>query len=237
MHGTIMYLPTRKPTEHELQECDRYELTLSISWEPSSIGIEPHDISELTFECNPLELMEDFASRIVSSLHGRSGLKARDRDHHEADVIAHARGITRESFSLGQGTKRTAITADDLAARWYIGKEMAARTLNATTQEGMRFVDGPLERHLKTSQAHLRFPTLYTRMYSDTLFRGTKSVRGFTCAQLFTDGHGFSRIYQMRSKADAYHALMQFIHEAGVPKDLLTDGALEEMHGEWGCIV
>jgi hypothetical protein len=93
----------------------------------------------------------------------------------------------------------------------------------------MRFVEGPLERCLKTSQAHLRFPTLYTRMYSDSLFGNVKSVRGFTCAQLFTDGHGFSRVYPMKSKADAHHSLMQFIHEVGIPKDLLTDGALEEM--------
>ncbi len=41
----------------------------------------------------------------------------------------------------------------------------------------------------------------------------------------------------MKSKSDAHHALMQFIHEVGVPKDLLSEGALEEMRGEWGRIV
>jgi len=69
------------------------------------------------------------------------------------------------------------------------------------------------------------------------MFGSIKSVRGYTCAQLFTDGHGFSRVYPMKSKGDAHHALMQFIHEVGIPKDLLTDGALEEMRGEWGRIV
>jgi len=126
---------------------------------------------------------------------------------------------------------------EELASRWFMGTETAARTLNATTQEGMRFVQGPLERHLKTNQAHMRLPTLNTRMYSDSLFGNVKSVRGFTCAQLFTYGHGFSRVYPMKSKADAHHALMHFIHEVGAPKDLLTDGAQEEMRGEWGCIV
>jgi hypothetical protein len=33
------------------------------------------------------------------------------------------------------------------------------------------------------------------------------------------------------------HALMHFIHDIGVPKDLLTDRAPEEMRGEWGQIV
>jgi hypothetical protein len=41
----------------------------------------------------------------------------------------------------------------------------------------------------------------------------------------------------MRSKADAHHALMQFIHEVGVLKNLLMDQVQEEMRGEWGHIV
>lgn len=59
-------------------------------------------------------------------------------------------------------------------------------------------------------------------------------MRGYTCAQIFTDGHGFVRVYPVKSKSKAHHALMHFIHDVGVPKDLLIDHALEEMHGEWG---
>jgi len=98
-------------------------------------------------------------------------------------------------------------------------------------------VDGPIERRLKTSQAHLRFPTLIITLYSDTLFSHVRSVRGYTCAQIFTDGHGFVRVHPIKKKSEAHHALMRFIHEVRVPKNLLTDRAPEEMHGEWGQIV
>jgi hypothetical protein len=57
------------------------------------------------------------------------------------------------------------------------------------------------------------------------------------CAQIFTVGHGFVRIYPMKNKSEAHHALMRFIHDIGVPKDLLTDCAPEEMRGEWGQII
>jgi hypothetical protein len=36
MSGVITYLPTRKPTDQELEECSTYDLTSAISWEPYS---------------------------------------------------------------------------------------------------------------------------------------------------------------------------------------------------------
>jgi len=41
----------------------------------------------------------------------------------------------------------------------------------------------------------------------------------------------------MKGKAEAHHAFMRFMHEVGVPKDLLTDRAPKEMRGEWRQIV
>jgi hypothetical protein len=64
-----------------------------------------------------------------------------------------------------------------------------------------------------------------------------KSIRGFTCAQLFTDGKGFYCLYHMKKKGDAHHALSQFIHDVGIPKNCLVDGAKEEREGEWGQIM
>jgi hypothetical protein len=36
MNGVISYLPTRLPTEKELAECDSYDLTSEVPWEPYS---------------------------------------------------------------------------------------------------------------------------------------------------------------------------------------------------------
>jgi hypothetical protein len=85
-------------------------------------------------------------------------------------------------MALDSKSKTTDISKEDLAKRWHIELEAAARALLATSQLGMRFVDGPLEHRLKTSQAHMRFPTLDLKIYSDTLFSQKKSIRGFSCA-------------------------------------------------------
>jgi hypothetical protein len=77
-------------------------------------------------------------------------------------------------------------------------------------------------------------------IYSDTMFSSEPSIHHYTCAQVFTDGHGFTRFYPLTRKGDAYLGLLQLIHEVGVPTKILTDCALEEGwegKGEWGKVI
>jgi len=141
MRGILMYIATRRPTERELSECDRFELTSSNNWEPNLVGVEGNGTAEvpvLTSKRDPLELRDDFTSHVISSIATHSvGDPSGDPDHHEANVIVHAKEITCKLFSMSQGGRHTMISEDQLADRWHIGKEAAARTLNATTQEGL----------------------------------------------------------------------------------------------------
>jgi hypothetical protein len=178
---------------------------------------------------NPIELDENPGDKFIYAM---ESCTRENFSCHEADVIAHGRSLS----TIDSDHRQSVVTKEALAQKWFTGLEAARRTLLATTQDGVHFVEGPIERRLRTSQAHMRFPSLIMTLCSDTLFSHVRSVRGFTCAQIFTDGHGFVRIYPMRSKSDAHHALMKFIHEVGVPKNLLTDRAQEEMRGEWGQI-
>jgi hypothetical protein len=246
MRGVISYIETRKPTEEELLKCERYELTSATPWDPyltpdDEMGqhtaireVQAIAVEKSSQSCCPPELTEDILPRIIKAVQFQAPVD--DVTHHEADVIAHA-ASQRGLEALQATSRKNVITKEVLAQRWYTGLESADRTLLATTQEGLRYVEGDLERRLKTSKAHLRFPTLNCVIYSDTLFAKTKSVRGYTCAQLFTDGHKFIRIYPMSKKADAHHALTQFIQDVGIPKNCLVDCAPEERHGEWGRIV
>jgi hypothetical protein len=246
MRGVISYLETRKPTEEELLKCPRYEMTAAASWDPykvdgdnSSWGHHRFDreaqslrihwtTTDMTY---PLELRENALSRLVGAI------KVLPVSHHEADVIAHFDDLVREASALNAKACSSVITKEELATRWFTGLESAQATLLATTQEGMRFMEGDLERRLKTSQRHLRFPTLNIQTYTDTMFSSLKSIRGCTCAQIFTDGRKFFRAYPMAKKADAHHALSAFIQDVGIPKFCLSDGAKEERGGEWGRIV
>lgn len=259
-------MPTRKPANEEIQNCLRYESTSSDPWDPTeilssnskrgpnqefnrgpkqgsnreprrgpdrnTIGRQAYAIRVLGQRLNPPELMYD---HIISSL---DSLDIVAKQQHEADVLAHEEELRRSQLSaVSRDHRQCPITDEDLAKRWHIGIEAAKRTLQTMTQNRMRFVRGRLERRLRTSQAHLRYPVISVTIYFDTMFPGIKSIRGYTCAQVFTDGHGFTRVYLLKKKAEAYPALVRFIQDVGIPKSLLTDNAPEETRGEWGQVV
>lgn len=248
MRGVMSFIETRKPTMDEILKCEHIELTSARPWNPYELELGQMSLVEVdaihseckgnyNIDCqrgNPPELSISSLSKLSDEVGNSTHLMA--EAIHEADVISHAIAH-REVSATSVGGKASMITKEVLSKCWNIGLDAAARTLQATTQLGMRYVEGPLERPLRTSQAHMRFLNLNIITYMDTMFSSRKSVRGYTCAQVFTDGYNFSRVYPMRTKGDAPHALMLFIHEVGVPKSLLSDLALEETRGEWGKIV
>jgi hypothetical protein len=63
----------------------------------------------------------------------------------------------------------------------------------------------------------------------DILFSKVKSLSGFTCAQLITDG-SFTRVYPMESKASSNIAtvLQEFSDDVGIPETLVCDFASEQ---------
>ena len=120
--------------------------------------------------------------------------------------------------------------------RWSLDLESAARTLNVTTQNGIRKVVLPVERRSRTKQSHLHSPTLSGKFFSDTLFPKEKSVHGHSCAQLTTNGSGYTHYYTMKAKSEAPDALMAFIHESGVLAWQVVDNAPEQNHARWNKI-
>ena len=62
------------------------------------------------------------------------------------------------------------------------------------------------------------------------------SIHGELGATVFTDGHGYDFVYPWKSKSEYPDALMKLIHQAGVPKTLVTDGTKEMMQGEGRAI-
>jgi hypothetical protein len=130
-------------------------------------------------------------------------------------------------------TKRSKnpISSDQLASRWKVGEQKARDTLNVTTQKGIRHVRHPVEKRFKTQQPHLRKRRLEGKFYSDTLFFQDKSIRGYKCAQMTTDGKGFGRFWAMERKEQAHEALNDLIQTDGAPDWLITDNALEQGGG------
>jgi hypothetical protein len=130
-------------------------------------------------------------------------------------------------------TKRSKnpISSEQLANRWKVGEQKAKETLNVTTQKGIRHVKHPVEKRFKTQQPHLRKRRLQGPFYSDTLFFKDKSIRGYKCAQMTTDGKGFGRFWAMERKEQAHEALNDLIQTDGSPDWLITDNAKEQGGG------
>jgi len=254
LRGVLSYLPTRKPTPDEIENCQRFELTSSKPWDPTEAlsfrgddawgpgSIESSNRGQSCYAMrvqhgrpSPPELSVESITSNLDSLR----LAMSTRGHHEADVLAHQEELLHDNrlCAISRDSKASIVTSTQLARRWYIGSDVAERTLRTTTQEGMWYVQGQMERRLRTSQAHLRYPVLNVTIYSDTMFPGIKSIQGYTCVQVFTDGHAFVRVYPLKKKADAHHSLVKFIQDVGIPKTLLTDNAPEETRGEWARVV
>jgi hypothetical protein len=132
--------------------------------------------------------------------------------------------------------KKPGVSHEQLAQRWGIGLETAAKTIQVTTQRGIRNVSGHLEQRFKTKQAHLRYPHLsgrHSRFYTDTFFATVPTLRTCKSTQLYTNDIGFVKVYPMHSKAETFETLNTFIHEEGIPSELHSDDAKELMEGSF----
>ena len=133
--------------------------------------------------------------------------------------------------------KKNKLSPEELSKLWRIGLKPAKRTLEATTHTCIRSV-GNLTRRFKTDKAHLRYKRVATcegNFYVDTLFSKVKSVRGFTCGNLYTTMLGFKKFFPMESKTgqECSNSLQSLIHLIGIPPSLHSDNAPEFVQGEF----
>ena len=82
--------------------------------------------------------------------------------------------------------KTSALTKKILARRRGCGLKSAKKTRQVTTQFGIRHVIYPYDKRYKSTFNHMRFPTLASKYYSDTMFTKVKLTRGHMMAQVFT---------------------------------------------------
>ena len=71
----------------------------------------------------------------------------------------------------------------------------------------------------------LRYKRIQSTFYTDTMFANEhKSVRQYTCCQLFVSDKGFVAVYPMQSQNEFPTALHWFCKQVGVPVELIVDG-------------
>ena len=242
MHGTTVYFDSHVPTAWEYENCRIIDLTIDMPWNPGEVNISATAASnELTIEqvtyrhicaleriprcascgeqCScgsDLAVLDpaSFIRRMVSAVHVAT-------TNRENDDI-------RVAF-VGAKDRHSQVSTETVARKFRCGLETAQRTLKTTTQRGIRHAIHPLHRRYRVDHLNLHRRRLHHVFYMDTLFSKVKSLSGFTCAQLITNG-SFTRVYPMESKASANIAtvLQEFIDDVGIPETLVCDFASEQ---------
>jgi len=128
------------------------------------------------------------------------------------------------------------ITKESLAELWSIGIDVAQRTIDTSTQNTLRVTNCDLHHRFQTKAHQWQFNQLggiYGRYCTDTAIAKIKSIRGNTCAQIFTNAANHTVCYPMKSKGEAHLALSNFFHDIVVPNTLHSDNAKEFTAGEF----
>ena len=243
MKGTTVYFEARVPTTWENENRCAIALTLDTPWNPGEVNISaatssPLSIEQVTYEkvcaleriprcpllcdgdcqCGSHISLTDPASlirRMVSTVHVTTASRVVDDE--------------RNVGFVGAKERHSQVNAETVARRFRCGLETALRTLKATSQRGVRHAVHPLHRRYRVDHLNLNRKRLRDVFYMDTLFSKVKSLAGFTCAQLITNGT-FTRVYPMESKASANIAnvLQEFVDDVGIPETLVCDFASEQ---------
>ena len=88
--------------------------------------------------------------------------------------------------------------AEIIADLWCIVINKEQATLEATTQQGIRYDILPLRHRYQADIVYI-LKILNTRFAIDTLFSDIKSLNNNVCAQVFSHKVGFSEAYPMQA--------------------------------------
>ena len=157
--------------------------------EKDRISVPPKDLTALQGDINhlyhitrvcatqrvlPPELKSESINldRIVSAVNIATDDKLGDGTcgWNDTSVSDHVSPIGRSVMAMASTNKRSILTKEILAKRWGCGLETAKKTLQCTTQYGIRHVIHPYDKRYRTTFDHLRFLGLRDKYYSDTLF-------------------------------------------------------------------
>ena len=95
--------------------------------------------------------------------------------------------------------RHSKVTPEELARKWNIGIDTAKRTLEVTTQKGVRTAVQPMSRRVRVDHLDLHRPLMRGTWYADTLSAKVKSLTGNTCANIYTQGK-FTKVIAMTAK-------------------------------------
>ena len=221
-HGPLPYIPVRRPTNEEILTCDEIILTSTNDWDPYDelsfhlYNVNSEDDFNTSFEYDSPDDNDD-----IFDLMGHRALS--QLDSHRILKEATNNNFIHATTSV----KKDSLSPSNLSKLWRIGLKTAERTLKSTSHQCIKTA-GDLHRRFRTDKAHMRYKRMSTKhgkFYVDTLFSKVKSIRGYTCGNLYTNNIGFRKFYPMVSnnQDESTSTLRYFIETVGLPHSLHAD--------------
>jgi hypothetical protein len=254
--NSFVYLTTRAPTLDEIRTLPTVVMTDEAPWVPSKAGrvqlsweeeekkalisnvkIDAHTVNCIRPDEPQLHLDEaeyDILLASCSAVYSEGTLIQRlissvriASCYNDEEDLTDVETGHRKLAAVDTRARHQALTVEEVSQKFGIGLETARQTLKATTQYEIRHAVHPLSRRYRTDIMQTKRQRLNDRFYMDTIFSGIKSLRGNTCAQIFTNGK-YVHLEPVMKKSQAGEALGSMIDEVGIPEKIVFDGAKEQ---------
>lgn len=220
LRGTISYFNTRKPTAREMENVEEYPRVVMTYMTPTW---DPHD-----------DLLNQEEEKLRIEVENYNELHMVNRDRSISSILSER--VMIESVEATKTVRRKGtVKPEELAKRWHISLEVAKRTIENTTQKGVRdYTNMTGTRRLRHLTQQLAYRPINAVCYTDTMFAQVPSLTNkYTCAQIYCTEFDWTKVYPIRSKADAHLTLDLLHHQVGAFKVMIPDNARELVAGSF----
>ena len=220
LRGTISYFNTRKPTAREMENVEEYPRVVMTYMTPSW---DPHD-----------DLLNQEEEKLRIEVESFNDLHMVQRERNISSILSE-RIIIKSVEATNTVRRKGTVKPEELAKRWHISLEVAKRTIDNTTQKGVRdFTNMTGTRRLRHLTQQLAYRPINAVCYTDTMFAQVPSLMNkYTCAQIYCTEFDWTKVYPIRTKADAHLTLDLLHHQFGAFKVMIPDNARELVAGSF----
>jgi hypothetical protein len=224
-HGTTLFFESRSPSPWELENLPTVLLTAP-RWSPHDFKMPQGAVSVFSTvrSWDNTQVRDTFSetdwvlggispvldARLLAALYS-SAVQVRTSTalHGAATGTEADTGVSGRLAAAITGDRHTKVNPENIARLWNVGIETAKRTLQVTTQQGIRTALHPLHRRYRVDHLHLNRRRLNGDWFTDTLFSKVTSLQGNTCAQVYTNGN-YTSVHPMTSKSRVGVTLTEF---------------------------
>ena len=205
--GPSLLFESHVPTDWEMETLPLNEITAPV-WNPADLYMSrPLSALKSVVDCMSTALRAIWSDSAAYLFAISPPLACRNVSSlYVGQILVHdaPTGTTRAG-GAGIGAaltskRHSSVTFENLSRKWNIGLETAKRTLQVTTQQGVRTAVHPLHRQYRVHHLHTNRQRLNGDWFTDTRFLKATSLQGNTCAQIFTNGSNFTTVHPLNSK-------------------------------------